>query len=77
VPDLDVAGKTGSAESGQFDDDPPVKGDNGWFVAFAPADSPELVVGSLCLGVGGGQCAPVAGAILREALDRPTPSAGR
>ena len=71
VPGLDVAGKTGSAETGQFDDETREEGpENGWFVAFAPADEPELVVGTVCLGGGfaGRSAAPIVGEILREAL---------
>lgn len=71
VPGLDVAGKTGSAERGQFDDEKPEQGpENGWFVAFAPAEKPELVVGTVCLGGGfaGKSAAPIVGEILREAL---------
>jgi len=71
IPGLDIAGKTGSAEPGQFDDPASEQGpDNGWFVAFAPAEKPELVLGVVCQRGGvGSKCAqPVAAAILREAL---------
>jgi penicillin-binding protein 2 len=38
--DLRVAGKTGTAQNPHGDD-------HGWFVAFAPADKPTIVVGSI------------------------------
>ncbi len=38
--DLAVAGKTGTAQNPHGDD-------HGWFIAFAPADKPELVVGGI------------------------------
>ena len=38
--DLAVAGKTGTAQN-------PHGKDHGWFIGFAPADKPELVVGGI------------------------------
>ncbi len=38
--DLRVAGKTGTAQNPHGDD-------HGWFIAFAPADHPKIVVGSI------------------------------
>jgi penicillin-binding protein 2 len=38
--DLAVAGKTGTAQNSHGDD-------HGWFIAFAPADKPELIVGGI------------------------------
>jgi len=38
--DLQVAGKTGTAQN-------PHGKDHGWFIGFAPADKPELVVGGI------------------------------
>jgi len=38
--DLTMAGKTGTAQNAHGDD-------HGWFIAFAPADKPELVVGGI------------------------------
>jgi penicillin-binding protein 2 len=38
--DLAVAGKTGTAQNPHGDD-------HGWFIAFAPAEKPELVVGGI------------------------------
>ncbi len=39
-PDLKVAGKTGTAQN-------PHGKDHGWFIGFAPADKPEIIVGSI------------------------------
>ena len=38
--DLNVAGKTGTAQN-------PHGADHGWFIGFAPADKPEIIVGSI------------------------------
>jgi membrane peptidoglycan carboxypeptidase len=38
--DLAVAGKTGTAQN-------PHGKDHGWFIGFAPADQPELIVGAI------------------------------
>ena len=43
LPGMKIAGKTGTAENVPTPENP--KGDNhGWFVSFAPADNPEIVV---------------------------------
>lgn len=64
VPDLDVAGKTGTAEAHHFGQ--PDRGkQNGWFVGYAPRAAPELVVAVLLLGAenGGKDAALVAGRV--------------
>ncbi|MEK7380047.1 MAG: penicillin-binding transpeptidase domain-containing protein, partial [Gemmatimonadota bacterium] len=38
--DIQAAGKTGTAQN-------PHGPDHGWFIAFAPADRPEIIVGSI------------------------------
>jgi membrane peptidoglycan carboxypeptidase len=38
--ELQIAGKTGTAQNSQG-------ADHGWFIGFAPADSPQIVVGSV------------------------------
>jgi penicillin-binding protein 2 len=38
--DLNVAGKTGTAQNAHG-------ADHGWFIGFAPADRPEIIVGSI------------------------------
>ena len=59
-----VAGKTGTAERGD--------GTNlAWFIGFAPADDPRVVVAVVIedtLSTGGGEAAPLAADVLRAAL---------
>ena len=40
IPDIAVAGKTGTAQN-------PTGQDHGWFTAFAPVDNPQIVVAVL------------------------------
>jgi penicillin-binding protein 2 len=40
IGDLQIAGKTGTAQNSQGPD-------HGWFIAFAPADQPQIVVGAI------------------------------
>ena len=63
VPGVSVAGKTGTAEVGAGDP-------HAWFVGFAPADDPQIVVAVVVenAGTGGGVAAPVARAVLAAAL---------
>jgi len=62
-PDLAIAGKTGTAENPHG---PP----HAWFVGYAPADDPRLVVAVLVEqgGHGGAVAAPIAKAVFRAAL---------
>jgi cell division protein FtsI/penicillin-binding protein 2 len=59
-----VAGKTGTAEAAREDLQ------NGWFVGYAPASAPEIVVVVLALesGPGGKSAAPLAARIFRALL---------
>lgn len=69
VQGLRIAGKTGTAEPGRHSDAPGgTLAENGWFVGFAPADAPEVVVGVVVLGGGGAgkSAVPLAGTIFRE-----------
>ncbi len=63
---LEVAGKTGTAESG-------AAGRNqAWFIGFAPAAAPVVAVAVLIedtSGTGGREAAPVAGAVMRAAVE--------
>ena len=81
LPDVQVAGKTGTAELGTVCDDgaaPVPEGDeeaeqcvDAWFTAFAPADDPKIAVAVLVVnadGDGGVIAAPIARAILEAAL---------
>lgn len=71
---VEVAGKTGTAQTG--DGEPP----HAWFVAFAPADDPEVAVAVIVerggdLGneaTGGRVAAPVAKSVLEVLLQEPT-----
>jgi penicillin-binding protein A len=67
LPGISVAGKTGTAETGA------AGRNNTWFIAFAPADDPEVAVAvalSDQSGTGGATAAPIARAIMEAALGR-------
>lgn len=65
ISDITVAGKTGTAQN-------PHGEDHAWFVGYAPADSPKIVVAVLVenAGHGGTFAAPVAKAIIFKYLKR-------
>ncbi len=60
IPGVEVGGKTGTAQN-------PHGEDHAWFVAFAPADDPEIVVSVVVenAGAGGAVAAPIAREVLR------------
>jgi peptidoglycan glycosyltransferase len=64
---IDVAGKTGTAEK-----DPSRDLNQPWFIAYAPADDPEIAIAvtieSVIGGQGGTVAAPVAKAVLQQLL---------
>jgi len=64
--DVQVAGKTGSAEPGG---DVPT---HGWYIAFAPAEAPRIAVAVMVEngGTGGGAAAPIARQIMQAALSQ-------
>jgi penicillin-binding protein A len=72
IPDVDVAGKTGTAQSAP--DRPPYA----WFVSFAPADTPAVAVAVLVqdAGVardqisGSGLAAPIAKAVMEAVIGK-------
>lgn len=72
IPGVDVAGKTGTAQHGQGEDP------HAWFVAFAPADDPQIAVAVVVLdggdlgsdATGGAVAAPIAKAMIEQALGR-------
>jgi peptidoglycan glycosyltransferase len=77
LPDVVVAGKTGTAELGTTVDGPVGEGEDpeqevdAWFTAFAPADDPKYAVAVMVVnagGDGGTIAAPIARAILDAAL---------
>ncbi len=62
--DLNVAGKTGTAQN-------PHGADHGWFIGFAPADKPEIIVGSIMeKALHGSSVAPYVVRVIRRYLDR-------
>ena len=65
IPGVAVAGKTGTAEV-------PSGTPHGWFVGFAPAEAPTVVVAVIIenAGNGGVDAAPVGAAVLKAALGR-------
>jgi penicillin-binding protein 2 len=66
-----VAGKTGTAET-------PPNPDHSWFVGYAPADDPEIVVAVIVenAGTGGSAAAPVVCETVTAALDVPPDECG-
>lgn len=65
IPGVSVAGKTGTAEAGDGTS-------HAWFIAFAPAEEPEVAVAVVVEsgGQGGVVASPVAGSVIRAVLDR-------
>jgi peptidoglycan glycosyltransferase len=65
LPGIRVAGKTGTAETGDPDRN------NAWFIGFAPADAPQVAVAVVLsdqTGTGGQLAAPIAGALMGPLL---------
>ena len=63
---VQVAGKTGTAETGT---DAP---DHNWFIGFAPADDPQIAVAVFIKnggGTGGDISAPIAKSVIQAYLD--------
>jgi penicillin-binding protein 2 len=66
--DLNVAGKTGTAQNPHGDD-------HGWFVAFAPADQPRIVIGAIMeFALHGSGVAPFVVRVIRRYLERLDPA---
>ena len=65
IPGVKVGGKTGTAETGQGTS-------HAWFIAFAPADRPTIAVAVVVEngGRGGEVASPIAGQVIRAALNR-------
>ena len=63
IPDVQVAGKTGTVEN-------PHGSDHSTFIAFAPADKPQIAVAVYVENAGGGGrfAAPIAGLIVEKYL---------
>jgi cell division protein FtsI/penicillin-binding protein 2 len=78
LPDVQVAGKTGTAELGPDPDvsvppgEPVPQEVDAWFIAFAPAEKPRLAVGVMIVdadGSGGEVAAPIARDVLAAGLE--------
>ncbi|MEZ4223066.1 MAG: penicillin-binding transpeptidase domain-containing protein [Polyangiaceae bacterium] len=69
VANLDVVGKTGTAESGDAPDAPQSES-LGWFVGYAPARQPDVIVAVVVQGAGPGgkSAAPLASRVFRETM---------
>lgn len=63
IPDIEMAGKTGTAQNSQGEN-------HGWFIAFAPADNPQIAVAALTENAGFGSisAAPVVSLIVEKYL---------
>ncbi len=63
IPNIVVAGKTGTAENPHGDD-------HSWFVGFAPFDNPKIAVAVMVenAGYGGSKAAPIAGLVMEKYL---------
>lgn len=66
IPGIQVAAKTGSAETGDNN-----SSTHAWYIAFAPADNPQIAVAVLVEhgGTGGAAAAPIAKAVIEKALE--------
>ena len=71
--EFEIAGKTGTAQVVRLGKDVGENKDHAWFVAYAPADKPEIAVVVLIenVGFGGTHAAPAARAVI-EAYYRKT-----
>ena len=67
IPNVKVAGKTGTAESGTTP--------HSWFIGYAPADNPRVAVAAIFENRGSGSdfATPAAQRVMREALERYRP----
>jgi penicillin-binding protein 2 len=69
--DIRVAGKTGTAQNAHGQD-------HGWFVGFAPADNPTVVVGTIMEFAGHGSgVAPYVVRVIRRYLEKTDPEAAK
>jgi penicillin-binding protein 2 len=77
VPDVTIAGKTGTAQKDVMIDGKLGKINYAWFICFAPAEKPEIAVAVAIEGEklgesleGGAYAAPVAASILRKYFEK-------
>ena len=69
IPGIQVAGKTGTAET----ESGPGQRNKLWFIAFAPADHPRVAIAVTVkdvVGFGGDVAAPIAKSVMQELLKR-------
>lgn len=74
-----IAGQTGTAQNWRRDSNGKKQEDNhGWFIGFAPFESPTLAFAILKQGAksGGGDCGPIAKRIVEESLALPADGSG-
>ena len=79
LPNIQVAGKTGTSQVVALDRDNPKRKraremeDHAWFVAYAPADDPQVAVAVLVEhgGHGGEDAAPLARRVIKARLSEP------
>jgi penicillin-binding protein 2 len=81
VPGVDIAGKTGTAQTHEFKSDADRKRrdqDNAWFAGFGPVDDPRAVVVIFAerAGLGGQVAAPIAREVFRALFIEKVASAG-
>ena len=75
IPGRSVCGKTGSAQrisrTLAFENDDPRLLDDGWFIAFAPCEAPEIAVSVLFEnGEHGSWAAPIARDVIKAYFDK-------
>jgi len=70
IKDVEVAGKTGTAQNWSVRDGKTVKDNHVWFIAFAPYEKPKYAVAVIVQGAksGGGVAAPIASKILEDTI---------
>ena len=80
VPDVEVAGKTGTAQWGAGNENKAKSRTAAWFVGFAPVDTPQYAFAVLVEGDagvsfhGGTYAAPIIGKVLREVFKEKKPA---
>jgi penicillin-binding protein 2 len=76
MPNLEIAGKTGTAQVAELGKDTGANKDHAWFDSFAPADKPEISVLVLIenSGFGSANAAPAAKAMYETYLAKKAPA---
>jgi penicillin-binding protein 2 len=73
IKDVQVAGKTGTAQNWTMREGKSIKDNHVWFISFAPFDKPKYAVAVFVQGAksGGGVAAPIAAKILEDSMKLP------